>query len=252
MQRVLDLDLDFFVHDVAHWCSREDGRLDDEEFPPWSLDDTLGFLRDRCGLVGPQPGFVVEHHGELFAHWRDAIDAGVLRPPFHVTHVDAHADLGLGDAGYIHLLSDLLFREPAQRRDPGDDINDANYLAFAIGCRWLAELDYVYNRDDPRDEGPGDIMPYLMEGFDPRAATIRMPALTRSQIDELLFNRDRPQPQRLEPPVPFQALPWCQYHATAPFDIVCLARSPEYTPASADPLFDAIRGRFIEDLALAP
>lgn len=224
MQRVLDLDLDFFVHNVAHWRDREDGRLDDEDFPAWSLADTIAFLTDRCDLTGVRPGIVVEHHGELFVRWRDAIDAGVLRAPFHVTHIDAHADLGLGDAGFIHLLSDLLFRTPPERREPGEHLNDANYLAFAIGCRWLGELDYVYNRDDHRGEGPGDILPCLMEDFDPRAAHIRLPALTRTQIEDLSFLRERPQPARWEPRVPFRALPWRHYRARAPFDVICLGR----------------------------
>jgi hypothetical protein len=115
-------------------------------------------VQTGCGLTGRLPGFVVEHHGELFARWRDATDAGVLRAPFHVTHVDAHADLGLRDAGYMHLLSDLLFRTPEHRRDPGEHLNDGNYLIFAAGCRWLAGLDYVYNRESERgDFGAGDI-----------------------------------------------------------------------------------------------
>jgi hypothetical protein len=223
MQRVLDLDLDFFVHDVAHWRDREDGRLDDRNFPAWPLEDALAFLADRCELSGARPGIVVEHHGELFARWRDAIDAGVLRAPFHVTHVDAHADLGLGDAGFIPLLSDLLFRAPLERREPGEALNDANYLAFAIGCRWLGELDYVYNCAERRRDGPGDILPCLMEGFDPRAAHIRLPALTRAHIEDMPFRRERPQPARWEPRVPFRALPWRHYCASAPFDVICLA-----------------------------
>jgi hypothetical protein len=39
---------------------------------------------------------------------------------------------------------------------------------------------------------------------------------------------------------------------SAPFDVVCLARSPEHTPASSDTLFDEIRERFIDELAPAP
>jgi hypothetical protein len=90
-----------------------------EEYPACSLDDSVAFLRQQCGLTDRLPGFVVEHHGELFARWRDAIEAEILRAPFHVTHVDAHADLGLGDTGFIHLMSEMLFREPQERRDPG-------------------------------------------------------------------------------------------------------------------------------------
>jgi hypothetical protein len=47
--------------------------------------------------------------------------------------------------------------------------------------------------------------------------------------------------------VPFRTLPWPQYTAPAPFDLICLARSPEYTPATCDRLSDAIRERFIDE-----
>lgn len=251
MQRVLDLDLDFFVHGVEHWRDRDAGRLDADDYPARSVDEALDFLQGRCGLTGRLPGFVVEHHGELFARWRDAIDGGVLQPPFHVTHVDAHADLGLGDAGYVHLMSDLLFRDPQDRRDPGEHLADGNYLLFAIGCRWLSGLDYVYNRNELPGEGPGDLMPYAMEGYRPDAEHIELPVFTRGQIDDLLFG-GRPEPVRREPRVPFRALPFRQYRASAPFDLICLARSPEYTPATCDPIYDAIREQFIVEFAPAP
>ena len=60
---------------------------------------------------------------------------GLLTPPFHVTHVDAHADLGLGDAGYVYLLTELLLEDPRDRwwpRTGTTGLNDANHLAFAI------------------------------------------------------------------------------------------------------------------------
>lgn len=246
---MLDLDLDFFVHGTAHWRDRGAGRLADDDYPAWSLDETLDFLQTRCGLRGRLPGIVVEHHGELFARWRDAIDAGHLRAPFHVTHADAHADLGLGDAGYMHLMTDLLFREPEERRNAGEALTDGNYLAFAIGCRWLAGLDYVYNRDNPEGLNPGDIMPYVMEGFRSDADHIQLAALTRQQIEQL-WSLHEARSSRLEPRIPFRALGWPQFNATAPFDVICLARSPEYTPATCDALFDTIRGRFIDELAL--
>ena len=248
MQRVLDLDLDFFVDGVAHWREPDRGRLDADEYPAWSLDGTLNFLQTRCGLTERLPGFVVGDHGELFYRWRDAIDARVLRAPFHVTH----ADLGLGDFGYVHLMSDLLFREPQDRRDPGDALNGSNYLAFAIGCRWLSGLDYVYNRDNPEGLNPGDLMWCLMEGFSADADHIQPAALTKRQIDnELLsFGDQRPTPARLEPRVPFRHMGWPQFTAPEPFDFVCLAHSEEYTPETCDELFDAIRERFIDENAL--
>jgi hypothetical protein len=240
--RLLDVDLDFFVHGAAHWRDRGHGRLDASDYPAWSVDEALDVLYARCGLIGRLPGFVVEHHAELFDRWRDGIAAGVLHPPFHVTHVDAHADLGLGDAGYLHLMTSLLFEAPERRREPGDALADGNFLAFAIACRWVAELDYVFN-----EEGGNDVMPYVMEGFNADAAHIQLAALTPSQIDELL-HLGKPQPVRLEPRVPFRAMPCHQFSAESAFDVVCIARSPAFTPATSDVIFDAIRERFIDEV----
>jgi hypothetical protein len=176
VHRVLDLDLDFFVWDVAHWRAEAAGRLDAADYPPWTVEESMEFLQERCGLRGALPGVAVENHGELFFRWRDAIDAGKLVPPFHVTHVDAHADLGLGDCGFIYLMSSLLFAPLEQRRSPrtGDDaLSDGNYLAFAIACRWLSELVYVST-----ERSPHEIPATVMEGFDLDAGHIQLAAVT--------------------------------------------------------------------------
>ena len=251
MQRVLDLDLDFFVDGIATNRARSDGRLDPDEYPAWALADMLDFLRARCGLTGRLPGYVVQYHGDLFTRWRDAIDAGLLQAPFHVTHVDAHADLGIGDAGYMHLLTDLMFREPEDRRDPGKHLTDGNYLAFAIGCRWLSGLDYVYNRDNPDGWNPGDIHSYLMEGYRWDAPNVQLTALTSAQVERLWMLKQAV-PAHVDPPVPFRQLGWAQFTASEPYDFICLARSPEFTPPTSDALFDEIRERFIDEHAPAP
>jgi hypothetical protein len=99
---------------LRRWCGalqsvRQRG-LEATEYPPWSRDNAFAFLEDRCKLSERLPGFVVEHHGELFGRWRGAIEAGELELPFSVTHVGAHADLGLGDYGYIYLISNWSLR----------------------------------------------------------------------------------------------------------------------------------------------
>lgn len=241
---VLDLDLDFFVHDVAHFRDFQAGRLDDDEFPAWHVDEALSFLRERCRLTSRLPGIVVEHHGERFARWRDAIETGVLSAPFSVTHVDAHADLGLGDAGYVDLLTRVVHLPVRERRDPGPALGDGNFLAFAAACRWLSDLTYVYNHEG----GGDDVMSYVMDNFDSHAAHVRLPALTKAQLEQLPF--DKPQPVGLEPPIPFTQVAGPQFSAPKEFDVVCLCRSPAFTPPAADAVFDAIRDVFIDETAL--
>jgi hypothetical protein len=247
MQRVLDIDLDFFVSDVLHWPD-ESSRPDPEEHQVWSNTDALTFLRDRCRLQGRRPGFVTENHAELFPLWRAAITRGMLVPPFHVTHIDVHADLGLGDVGYQYLLTELLREPPENRQYPSvgpSSLNDANHLAFAIACRWIADLVYVFG-----EGGGSDELPLVMQDFDP-ASHIQLATLSQQQISDYLYQQDKPTPEHLEPAVPYRSTRWEEFFAEGPFDFVCLTRSPPYTPVTADPLFDRIREAFIDEIDLS-
>lgn len=244
MFRVLDLDLDFFVDGVAHWRGREHDRLDADQYPPWSVDETMAFLEDRCGLAGKLPGVVVEHHGDLFFEWRRAIQSGHFPLPFSVTHVDAHADLGAGDIGYKYLMTDLLFRDVADRTNPEAGtygLGDGNFLAFAIACRWLSELTYVYNRGGGRD-----LLYYHMEDYEFDAAHVELKAVRAEEFKRAIGGR-KPEVAHREPLVPFTQTRWDTFDAPYPFDGICLARSPAFTPSASDALFEEIRHRFIDE-----
>ncbi len=78
MQRVLDLDLDFFLHGVTGDRPFDAPRLDAVDYPPWDLEDVMAFLEERCHLLGPLPGVAVEHHGEVFGTWRDGLHGGIF------------------------------------------------------------------------------------------------------------------------------------------------------------------------------
>lgn len=121
MQRVLDLDLDFFVQRVVFYPQGEaranprehsvalgvdtlleivsdaeiesvNGYVDDLD----GVELAIRYLRQRLCLEGPIAGAAVRHHDEVFSLWRRLITEGTLVPPFHVTHVDAHGDSGKG------------------------------------------------------------------------------------------------------------------------------------------------------------
>lgn len=261
--RVLDLDLDFFLYGTAHNADSADQRPDADEYPPWPLDVALAFLTEQCHLNGRRPGFVVEHHNELFYHWGEAIEAGQMTKPLEVVHVDAHADLGLGDASYAYLMSELVFepiadrykilkaRRPSSRSqmlDLGNHaLTDGNWLMFALASGWISNLTYVTNSCAETSDGrrPNDLMSMLMQDFDMQADHLQVVG-TREQSwigrwghPKVIDHRD--------PPVPFTTNVWREYQASEPFDIVCLTRSPEYTPADADPIFHAIIERFIDE-----
>jgi UPF0489 domain len=184
MQRILDLDLDFFLDDAAILRGPDDGRLDGAWFPPWPLEQVLTFLHDQCGLRGPLPGFVVENHGELFPRWREAIDARQLDAPFHVTHVDAHADLGLGDSGYVYLMTSLLFEEPEKRRHPrtakARSAMETTWRSRSRAAGWQSSSTYTttaaavttssstYSRDSTHTPGTSNSPPCVAARSSPR------------------------------------------------------------------------------------
>jgi hypothetical protein len=158
--KVLDIDLDFFLDDVA-WFRGEAERLEDHDYKPWSDQEVISFIEDQCGLSRsrPVPGRIVVNHDEAFLYWRELVQSNRLTTPFEVVHVDAHSDLGLGDAGYLHLMSEVLNWDLSERQYPTFDVMNGcgmgNYLAFAIACRWLTQLVFV-----PNPHWTDDLMQY--------------------------------------------------------------------------------------------
>lgn len=243
MQRVLDLDLDFFADGVAHYRDAGMGRLSAEDYPPWPLEQAMSFLRDRCRLDAARPGAAVEHHREVFTKWQHLIAAGILEVPFHVTHVDAHADLSYGEIGYQYVLTTLVHMPVEQRaRAAATRVTSGDYLAHAIGCRWVADVVYVFCPG-----GGDDVHPYMRENFNRDASALRLSALSTAQVQALLENRT-PQVTYDEPRVPLVEVRAADYQGDDSFDFVFLARSPEFTSAAADTLFEAIRSEFINEL----
>jgi hypothetical protein len=244
--RVLDLDLDFFMDDAVHFIPIDAPRPDPSEYTSWSVDDSLAYLRDRCRLSPGTPGVVVERHHEVFPIWRSLLNQGQLTRPFHVTHIDAHSDLGTGmNLTIYNLMTSVLFRPVDERADvPSgiDYLHEGSYLLYAIASRWISDLVYVHN-----EAGGNDVSWMIQEGFGDEMSSIQLAAVTDEQFHSLLGgNRSV---ERREPAVPFQGVAAEDYFAMEDFDFVCLARSPSYTTTATDEVFDAIRDTFIDEEA---
>ena len=114
--RILDLDLDFFLDNVAYHKANDE-RLPDSEYSPWEATQVREFLETSCGLSCSKkiPGRVVLHHDEAFDVWSALVAKGLISAPFEAVHVDAHADLCLGDHRHTYLLSEFLHFEPEFR-----------------------------------------------------------------------------------------------------------------------------------------
>lgn len=230
MLRVLDIDLDFFLSNPCSFAP-EGARPADTEAEPWSESKVRAFLENQLHLdrTHPLPGRVFPTHDGALFFWRDQIREGRLTPPFHVTHIDAHTDLGIGDRGHAFVRSSVLCRPVASRVDPegyraAKQLNEANYLVFALAFRWLGGLENVRIPtslpDLPRDLYKEETHALQLESAFP-------------SLFEARYGR--------EPAVPFfETTNGPEYLAPAPFDLLSLAISPRYAPASADALVPVI------------
>lgn len=99
--RILDIDMDYFLDDVAHFKQFDGERLADDEFLPWDRKKVISFLEDTCGLNKYKGEIFPEHIG-VFHAIRELVSRTYLSTPFDIVHIDAHADLGLGYSACQH------------------------------------------------------------------------------------------------------------------------------------------------------
>lgn len=114
-------------------------------------------------------------------------------------------------------------------------ISPANYLSYALACRWLRTLTYVHHA-----QSGDELMPFFFRDFDPACGVMdlrHVPGVRQAHSREEL----RALPHTLEPPIAFQRIPVHAYRAGEPFDYVILCQSPGYTPSEADALIPIFR-----------
>ena len=226
MARILDIDLDFFLSDTCPFAA-EGQRPGRECAEPWTAEEVRAFLTENLLLdeAHPIPGRVFETHDGALFFWRDLMREGLLTPPFHVTHVDAHTDLGVAQHGYPYVKHSVLCRPVAARVDIDayrecKQLNEANYLAFALAFRWVKKLENLRIPASQKD------MPQDMISPDGKSLRLEsaFPALFEARYGA-------------EPQVPYtEYTDGRNYHAEAPFDFISLAISPRYAPETADAL----------------
>lgn len=242
--RFLDIDLDAFLNHVAHWP--EGGRLDAESFHPWAEDRLREFMERQCGLSRSAPidGWFVTNHDGAFDVMRNIVEGG--SGPLEVVHVDAHADLGMGDPSWVDMIK-RVGRPLADRRKPvraSEGLNLGSWLAYAVAAEFICDLTYVYPK------GWGDDLPpiYFPKG-DKTAGYLDIKSFTRVGLPMMGSSPDYHalcglDPDFALPPVPFRMLTLDDYTAAAPFDVGLLCHSPDYTPETSDRLIPII-GEYI-------
>ena len=228
--RVLDLDLDFFLSAPCPFAE-EGERPADACASPMEEAKVREFLEINCGLSKerPLPGRVFDTHDKALLFWDELYESGRLTAPFTVTHVDAHTDLGIAQKGYPFVKHSVLTRPIERRREFGvfremKQLNEANYLVFAIAARMVGRLENVRNPkslpDFPAEMKSGENKIRLCTAF---------PALFEAK-------------NGIEPEVEYVCCEdYSAYRAEEGFDFISLAISPRYTPMSADSLTEIIK-----------
>ena len=242
---VLDIDLDFFLDNIAN-CREGDERLPSDEYNPWPADSVRTFLTRQCGLTTPLPGAVVTEHHELFDVWTSLIDAGRLSIPFNLIHVDAHADMGMGDGGYSYLCCELLHCGMNERRNPRRDrsgLTAGNYILFAIACRWISSITYVHHPGLRLN--PHDIIDVAFKDNDPNCGIIQLKRFPQEYFRGI-HRLTEVEPSGYEPPVPLTLVCGDSFHIAELPSFLFAAQSPAFTPATSDPLLDVIREFVVE------
>ena len=232
MQRVLDLDLDFFLEDCCP-MAEQGQRPSLVGHEPWAGEAVRAFLETRCLLSKehPIPGRIFETHDGALGYWKELMESGKLKAPFQVTHVDAHSDLGIGYPGPGYVLYNVLSLPPKRRLERDRfyrerKLDEANYLLFALAARIVDSLENV-RRPFSREDVPRQIL--AKDGDH-----IRLP----QSFPDLFERVNGP-----EPLIPYRE---CKeddsFCAAAPYDFISLAISPRYAPEAADaliPIFES-------------
>jgi hypothetical protein len=121
----LNLDLDAFLDRVVHWVSGDE-RREADSYKPWSEAELRAFLENQCHLSPSHrvPGRFVVHHDRAFDFWKELVARH--RAQIDLVHVDAHADLGLGDASWVH-VADRAVGGVSQKRTHANRRNGATW-----------------------------------------------------------------------------------------------------------------------------
>jgi len=245
MDRILDIDLDFFLNRVSD--SREDNkRLDKNKYHPWRKDRLRSFLENRCNLSRANPirGKIVKDHHQAFFFWKELIQTKNIDIPFELVHIDAHSDLGVADWGWIYLTSILLHKPFEERMDPDESmlfgINEANYLAFALACRWIKKLTFILH---PNWEN--DLINVYFKDFDITSGYIQLKKYNKEELFSKGFEEDL-LPLDIEPEIPVEFVPLLEFKSSQPFTILTLSKSKTFTPKSSDRLIKVVKNYIIK------
>ena len=265
--KVLDLDMDYFMAEIAHTPFSCPERLDEEDYgySVWSVDKVRCFFENNLGLSKDHkiPGRIVCGHNEALFFWEELIRSGNLSDPFDVVHIDSHADLGLGCPSGDFLQSRFLTLPVETRRrirnyefnDDLEEISIGDYLLWAIAYKMISSITYCANPNGEKNDYLWDTLKDFHEEYvwnEPVKNYIQLKY--NSQMDIPRYDSSDAYKQRFlegaikDPVVELLIIPTIEdVNFCGDFDYAVLSQSPNYTPASADFIMDIFR-EYIEEI----
>lgn len=265
--KILDLDMDYFMTEIANTPESSTERLSETWYgeSTWNKERIRYFLENNLGLSKTEKikGRVVSGHNESLLCWKELIENGILSVPFEVVHVDSHADLGLGYSSWTYILNTLL-QFPVTERPMHNRYTDCfgnervegigDYLLFAIAYRWISRLTYCANPKGDKNDFLWDTLKDFHENYiwdKPVENIIQL--VYNPEMDFLDYNASDDEKieylskGKKEPEVPMLIIPTIEdVKYNGDFDFVVMAQSPNYTPASLDFAMDIFK-EYIEE-----
>jgi len=236
---ILDIDIDFFLDYIIHNPKSE--RPDDyDNIVIYKKADVIDFLEKKCGLNNKNKikGKFLKTHDELFYCFRNMIEAKILSVPFELVHIDAHADLGLGDNSDKYIMTELLHMPVSERiypkRNNWEGISEVNFLAFSIACRWIKRLTYVYHPSIIKRNI--DINFVHLKDFSIGSCAIQLKKVSLEEYDKNSLNISKCNILEFEPIVTLNLIKADDFFAKDIFKYIFVTHSPKYTPRKADKL----------------
>ena len=261
--KVLDLDMDYFMEQIACIPFSVSDRLDEDNYGDtvWSEERVRNFLENNLGLSKKNkiPGRVVVGHNESLFFWEELLEQGKLTDPFEVVHVDSHADLGLGCSSSDFLQSAFLTLPVETRRrirddDEGVGISIGDYLLWAVAYKMISKITYCANPNGDKNDYVWDTLKDFKDDMiwdKPISNYIQLKY--NSQMEWPKYNDSKEYKKKYmlgaikDPEVELKIIPTIEdVKFQGDFDYAVIAQSPNYTPASADFILDIFREYIVE------
>ncbi len=204
-----------------------------------SIDDAFAYLQSHCKVStdGKTPGACFEHHDEVFdfalTHFTE---------PVHLIHVDAHSDIGGGmPSCWQYVFGEYLHLDHGKRRTPKrgpKGLNCGNFIVFLAASGLLERVTFVTRKD-----WRNDYSCIYMECFDVESCNLQLKTFNKQDFSRIGISAELwDLPHTVEPVVPFEEVSRPEFISDGSPDMLLVTRSPQYTPACSDALYDALVG----------